>query len=330
MFIGPINDGMGEVCIIMGMFKKLKQSDMTVANIEWEMTPDLAFCTFSAKGLRGGLTNTSERVCYFFIDNWSDEPKLYLMERGVRYVNILAEVKAPLAMMTDCIINQGGTPSSKDNYPVDSALKDWLLAEVVEPEDSPFLIPVIEEKVVEEDLGETLPPLGGTGFNSDKVVLPAEHCTLHDDQISSLITQWNFYDAQLNPQGTFDNALADTGDGLTVVDERTGLMWQSAGLELCSIRSMKRSIEQLNEEGFAGYHNWRMPTVEEAMSLMETAPNAKGVHLHPCFSKEQPFIFVAARRKPTGYWFVDYKRGRVYWSSGTVPGGFCKLCRRVD
>ena len=314
----------------MNMFKKLKLSDTTVANIEWEMTPDLAFCTFSAKGLRKELAHTSERVCYFFIDNWGDEPKLYLMERGVKHVNILAEVKAPPAMMTDCIISQGGTPSSRDNYPLDSALKDWLLAEVVETEDSPFLVPVIPEKTEKEDMGEPLPPLGKTDFSGDKVILPAEHCTLHDDQIDQLMRQWNFYDSQLNPQGTFDNALADTDDGLTVIDERTGLMWQRAGLDLCSIRSMKRSIEQLNKDGFSGYHDWRMPTVEEAMSLMETVPNAKGVHLHPCFSKEQPFIFVAARRKPTGYWFVDYKQGKVYWSSGTVPGGFCRLCRRVE
>jgi len=314
----------------MAMFDKLKLSDTTVADIEWEMTPDLAFCTFSAKGLREELINTSERVCYFFIDNWGDEPKLYLMERGVKHVNILAEVKAPPALMTDCIINQGGTPSSRDNYPVDSALKDWLLAEVVEPEDSPFLVPVIPEKAVAEDMGEPLPPPGGTGFSGEKVVLPAEHCTLHDDRIGQLLTQWNFYDSHLNSQGKFDNALADAGDGLTVIDERTGLMWQRAGLDLCSTRSMKRGIEQLNKDGFAGYHDWRMPTVEEAMSLMELSPNAKGVHLHPCFSKEQPFVFVAARRKPTGYWFVDYKQGKIYWSSGTVPGGFCRLCRRVD
>ena len=44
------------------MFEKLKLSATTAVNIEWEMTPDLAFCTFSAKGLRGDLTNTNERV----------------------------------------------------------------------------------------------------------------------------------------------------------------------------------------------------------------------------------------------------------------------------
>lgn len=313
----------------MGMFEKLQLSDATVASIEWEITPDLAFCTFSAKGLRGGLAKTGERVCYFFIDNWGDGPKLYLMERGARYVNILAEIKAPPALVTACITNHGTTQPVRGNYPIDSALKSWLLAEVVEPEESPFLIPVSTETGGAEDQGEPLPPLGAGDFSEEQVVLPSEPATLTDHQFGPLLQHWNFYDAQRNPQGAFVNALADPGDDLTVVDERTGLMWQRGGLDLCSLSRMKRNIEQLNQEGLAGYHDWRLPTLEEAMSLMEAALNAKGLHLHPCFSKAQPFIFVTARRQPTGYWFVDYAQGRAYWSSGTVPGGYGRLCRRL-
>jgi hypothetical protein len=311
----------------MNMFKKLKLSDTTVANIEWDMTPDLAFCTFSAKGLREDLINTSERICYFFIDNWGAEPKLYLMERGTRHVNILAEIQAPLQMLTDCITAQGGSASSKDNYPVDSTLKEWLLAKVVETEDSPFLIPALEEKVMDEDWGKPLPPPGTRSFPGEGISLPVEHCTLSDEQLHLIISRLNFYDMQLNPKGIFENALTSTDDELTVIDERTGIMWQRGGLDVGSRRQIRDAIEKLNKEGFAGYHDWHMPTVEEALSLMEPVANVKGVHLHPCFSKEQPFIFVAAKRSPTGYWFVDYKQGKTYWSSGTVPGGFCRLCR---
>lgn len=311
----------------MGMTNKLKLNDSTVIQIEWEMTPDLAFCTFTAKGLREELINTGERLCYFFIDNWGDEPRLYLMERGVRHVNILAEIRAPKEMLVNCIVNQGGTPSSRDNYPIDSTLKEWLHSEVMQVEDSPFLISRNEKGADREDMGDELPCLGENDFSGPRVTLPAENAAFADDQIGPLLTQWNFYDAELNPQGSFTNVLVDSGDGLTVVDEQTALMWQCIGLDLCSIRTMKQRITQLNIEGFAGYHDWRMPTLEEAMSLMETTPNDKGVYLHPCFSREQPFIFVAARRIPTGYWFVDFKQGKVYWSSGTVPGGFCRLCR---
>lgn len=314
----------------MNMFNKIKLSHTTPENIEWDMTPDLAFCTFSAKGLRDDLTNTDERVCYFFIDNYGDIPRLYLMERGTRYVNILAEIKAPEEMMQSCIIDHGCTLATKDNFPVNDELKTWLVSEVVENDNSPFLIPTVEEQPEEENLGETLPLVGQTGFNGNVVRFPTEQRTLDDAQIEQLIEEWNFYDSTLNPKGGFKNELADNGDGLTITDERTKLMWQWAGLDLCSVRKMTRNIEQLNKDGFAGYHDWRIPTLEEAMSLMELGKNAKGLYLHPCFSKEQPFIFVAARRKPTGYWFVDYKQGKSYWSSGTVPGGFCRLCRNID
>lgn len=313
----------------MGMFEKLQLSDATVATIEWEITPDLAFCAFSAKGLRGGLAKGGERVCYFFIDNWGREPRLYLMERGSRYVNILAEVKAPPAMLAACLAGQGATPSSRGNFPIDAALKGWLLAEVVNSEDSPYLVPVIAEAAGEEEPGEPLPPLGKNGCNIDRVVLPGAPAVLHDNQLAPLIRHWNFYDAQLNPEGAFANGLADGGDQLTVVAERTGLMWQRGGLDLSSSSRMRKGIEQLNAEGFAGYHDWRLPTLEEAMSLLEAAVNAKGLHLHPCFSRAHSFVFTATRRKPTGYWFVDYLRGRAYWSSGTVPGGYGRLCRRM-
>ncbi len=52
----------------MGIFDRLSISEKTVAAIELDMTPDLAFCTFSAKGLREDLSVTGERVCYFFIE----------------------------------------------------------------------------------------------------------------------------------------------------------------------------------------------------------------------------------------------------------------------
>ena len=64
----------------MARFEDLKLSDDSAVTIEWDMTPDLAFCMFSAKGLRDELSNSGERVCYFFIDNYGDNPKLYLME----------------------------------------------------------------------------------------------------------------------------------------------------------------------------------------------------------------------------------------------------------
>jgi hypothetical protein len=310
------------------MLSRLKLSETSVVSIDWDMTPDLAFCTFSAKGLREELISTKERTCYFFIDNWGDEPKLCLMERGVRSVHILAEITAPKEIVLDCIFRQGAKESTRENFPIDEILQKWLLAEVVNREDSPYLLLTVAQQPEVEDMGEPLPSVGDIGFSDEKILLPSEPRSLTEEQVELIIKDRNFYDVRLNPQGNPANALVDTEDGLTVLDQRTGLLWQRVGIDLCSIRTMKARIEELNTAEFAGFHDWRMPSPEEAMSLMEPLANAKGIHLHPCFSKEQPFIFTNARRNPTGYWFVDYAQGKTYWSSGTVPGGFCRLCRK--
>ncbi len=179
-----------------------------------------------------------------------------------------------------------------------------------------------------EEMG-VLPLKGVQTVKEEQCVLPPPPAIINDDQIQPLIQKWNFFDSALNPEGNFSNSLVDNGDGATVYDERTGLSWQCTGLDIASIRTMQRNIEELNRKGFAGFHDWRMPTMEEAMSLMEPSMNGKGLYLNSCFSKDQPFIFVAAKRKPGGYWFVDYKQGRAFWSSGTIPGAFGRLCRKA-
>ncbi len=311
----------------MSLFSQLKLSKSTSNSIEWTMTPDLAFCTFSAKGLRDALTNTEERICYFFIDNWGTQPRLYLMERGVRHVHILAEIKAPLDLLYKCITGQGGTATSRDNYPIDDLLKQWLITYVVEPEYSAYIIPMIETAETDEDMGSPLPEPGYFSCRVRPLQLPTNNEKLDDDQIEHIVRQWNFFDQELHPEGNFANAFTQPPGKPVIIDEHTGLIWQQGGLELSSIRTMKQAIEQLNIASIGGYKDWRLPTIEEALSLMESTANSKGLYLAPCFSSEQPFIFTAARRRPTGYWFVDYKQGKIYWSSGTVPGGFARLCR---
>ncbi len=315
----------------MGMFQKLEIGDTVTPEIDWEMTPDMSFGTFESWGgreqLRSNISRT-ERVYYFFIDNWEDDIKLCLMERGVKHAKVVAEITAPKQMLCECVEKHGTSSLFEKSYAINDEIKEWLITNVLQSGDASAVIPLYEENEV-EDMGEPLPFLAESDFKGEVVVLPAEHSFINDDKIASVLKQWNFYDGDHNPEGGFENFLTDPGDGRVVVDQRTGVMWQRAGLDITSVRSMKRNIEQLNKDGFAGFHDWRMPTMEEAMSLMDKQVNSKDIHLNPCFSKEQPFIFVDAQRKPGGYWYVDYKHGRAFWSSGTIPGGFARLCRTV-
>jgi hypothetical protein len=53
---------------------------------------------------------------------------------------------------------------------------------------------------------------------------------------------------------------------MVVVDTLTGLMWQQSGSKkVKSYKEAKEYIKKLNKKQFAGYNNWRLPTLEEAV-----------------------------------------------------------------
>lgn len=312
----------------MGIFHKVKVGDQIISPIDWEMTPDMSFGTFESWGGRERVRNNEECVYYFFVDNWENEPKLCLMERAVKHAKILAEIKAPADMIKQCVNGQGSSSLFEKSYAINGPIKQWLIDNVLDGGDSQLIVPRVEVILV-EDMGTPLPKTTESSFAGDVVLLPSEQEYINDDEIVDVLKKWNFFDSECNPSGRFDNYFVASGDPQVIIDQRTSLMWQRDGLDINSIRTIQRNIEKVNKNNFAGFSDWRLPTMEEAMSLMEPEKNFKDLFLKPCFSKEQPFIFVAAQRKPGGYWFVDYKQGRAFWSSGTIPGGFGRLVRTV-
>jgi hypothetical protein len=308
----------------MGLFNKL---DLAVSTtIDWEMTPEYTFGTFESWGGKERVRSKNERIYYFFIDNWGDRPKLCLMERGIKHARVVAEILAPGEMVEQCVRRQGKVAFFERSFAIDEALKKWLLANVIETDDNSRIVPIKEEDL------ETLQETGLPGRNEpvpelSVVTLPDRKMELAENDVAGLIQEYNFYDCERNTQGNFTNYLVDNEDILTVSDRATGLMWQREGLDIMSYRMLRREVEKLNREEFGGYSDWRIPSLAEAMSLMEPSSNDKDQHIHHCFSSQQPFIFVNATRNPGGYWFVDYKHGRAFWASGTIPGGFGRLCR---
>lgn len=311
------------------LYNKVRVGDREISPIDWEMTPDLSFGTYESWGGRERVRDNSEQVYYFFVDNWGDEPKVCLMERAVKHAKVLAEIDVPADIVKNCVDKQGRAARFERSYAIDHHVKEWLIENVLDENDGRHVHEVVE-KTVRENMGAPLPGRGETTKKLEVVELPFSSKILFDEDVDKLIKTWNFFDSQRNGTGGFSNCLVNPGDAQTIIDERTNLQWQAGGLDICSSRTMKKKIEELNQKGYAGFHDWRLPSMEEAMSLMESSVNFKGVYLHPCFSVDQPFIFVNATRKPGGYWFVDYKQGCAFWSSGTIPGGFGRLCRSIS
>ncbi|HYA03453.1 MAG TPA: DUF1566 domain-containing protein, partial [Syntrophobacteria bacterium] len=101
--------------------------------------------------------------------------------------------------------------------------------------------------------------------NEERVVLRSEPRTLTDADIDRLVREHNFYDIHRNPGGTFTNRLVsrDYGSDRVVFDEATGLVWQQSGSQgYMDWESAQAYIRRLNENRFAGFEQWRLPTVE--------------------------------------------------------------------
>lgn len=310
----------------MGLFKKLQIQGMPT--IDWEMTPEYTFGTFESWGGVERIRSKNERIYYFFIDAWGEPPKLCLMERGIKHARVVAEILAPQELVDECVSQQGKVAMFERTHPINERLKQWLVEYVIETEDDSKIVPIEEEG--EEILGASgLPSVEETASEKDSVHLPDQPSDLSEEDVVELVTTYQLVDHERNADGRFEGSLADSGDGITVVDKKTGLMWQREGFDIMSNRSMRRAVEKCNQEKFAGYDDWRLPTMAEGLSLMRREKNSKDQYVHPCFSSAQPFIFVDATRKPGGYWFVDFKHGKAFWASGTIPGGFGRLCRRV-
>jgi hypothetical protein len=73
------------------------------------------------------------------------------------------------------------------------------------------------------------------------------------------------------------------GTAVVVVDQATGLMWQKFGRTDRYADNSRQGAEAyvagLNESGFAGFRDWRLPTLEEAMSLMTDDAHGQAISI---------------------------------------------------
>ena len=73
-----------------------------------------------------------------------------------------------------------------------------------------------------------------------------------------------------------------------VIDHTTGLMWhQSGSYKNMSWKRAKKWVGELNKQGYAGFLDWRLPTLEEAVSLLEQNEKSGNQFIDPVFDKTQ-------------------------------------------
>ena len=137
--------------------------------------------------------------------------------------------------------------------------------------------------------------------------------TLSYDDITAVVKKYNFFDKNINNSGEFSNKYVNNHDG-TVTDRKTGLMWQQGGSDNYMVRDQAEEyINRLNNQKYAGYSDWRLPTVEELMSLMENKKMNGDLYIDTVFSKKQWYCWTADKRSSSSSWVVGFDGGLVRW-----------------
>lgn len=119
--------------------------------------------------------------------------------------------------------------------------------------------------------------------------------------------------SNLRPLGYIKNDFKDNKNN-TVTDRATGLIWQKSGSDTyIDYKAAQEYIQQLNRRRFAGYNNWRMPTVEELISLLEQEKQSNNLYVSSLFDKKQLWCWSSDKRSLSAAWHVQFDRGYFHY-----------------
>jgi len=133
-----------------------------------------------------------------------------------------------------------------------------------------------------------------------------------------MIRRFNFFDKYMNKsgRGLAHGYMSYRWNNETLVfDLATSLAWQQSGSpNSMTYSDAEKYIRDLNVKRFAGYDDWRLPTLEEAMSLMERETKHGGLYIDPVFDRQQQWIWTADKESAGRAWYVDFSYGSCYHS----------------
>jgi len=147
----------------------------------------------------------------------------------------------------------------------------------------------------------------------------------------SMVKKYNFYDKFDNKTGDFANdyEMKIINEDRVIIDHATGLMWHQSGSNHClSWEGSKEWISNFNKKGYAGYNDWRLPTMEEAASLLESKQMNGDLFIDPVFDKRQIWIWTGDNHVSGGAWLVHYGCGCVFWRK--IGARYVRPVRTLD
>jgi serine/threonine-protein kinase len=103
-----------------------------------------------------------------------------------------------------------------------------------------------------------------------------------------------------------------------VRDEATGLLWEKGGTPyLVTWHEARRYVDRLNQERFAGFSDWRLPTVPELMSIFRRVDQPGDFCLPSLFDPDKQRLWSIDRKSFVAAWYADAEMGFVWWQDFT-------------
>lgn len=158
------------------------------------------------------------------------------------------------------------------------------------------------------------------GGDGPKNKLRSYYKELSESQVSSMLKNKGFFSKKsnwnedfCNPGGNFNNDYESqtiSGDKV-VIDRSTGLVWHHTGSDYMNWSKAKEWVRDLNKKGYAGYSDWRLPTLEEGASLLESSNSSNGFYIDSKFSWEKFYIWTGDSASSGRAWYITFFDGYV-------------------